>query len=341
MYVVPCPSRSGGGEVVIAATTARPRDYLRVSDLSAEELASVLWLAERMRRHPNTWIDRHRGESVACYFEKPSTRTRVSFEAAAHRLGMLPMMLKPDELQLGRGELVSDTARVLSGFVSAIVMRTFSQDLIEETAAAASVPVINALSDLHHPCQALADLLTIREVFGELDCVRLAYIGDANNVAHSLLEAGALVGLDVSIGCPEGYDPDGDVLADAQRLAEGTGAHLTVHRDPRDAVAGCDVVYTDVWVSMGEDEERERRLRDLSPYAVTPELMDCAPAHAQFMHCLPAHRGEEVSAEVIDGPRSLVWQQAANRLPTEQAILHALQTTRSERFLAPEAEAVR
>jgi ornithine carbamoyltransferase len=302
------------------------RDLLRVSDLDRGELTNLLDLAELMRADPNGWIERHRGDSVACYFEKPSTRTRVSFEAAAHRLGMLPMMLKPDELQLGRGELISDTARVLSGFVSAIVMRTFSQDLIAETAAAADVPVVNALSDMHHPCQALADLLTIRDHAGRLDGIRLAYVGDGNNVAHSLMEAGALAGMDVTVGCPADYRPDPSVLAEAQRLAEGTGAAISVEEDPRRAVAGCDVVYTDVWVSMGQDAEHQRRGRRLTHYAVTAELMAAAADGAMFMHCLPAHRGEEVDAEVIDGPRSLVWKQAANRLPTEQAVLHALTT---------------
>jgi ornithine carbamoyltransferase len=309
---------------VEAPTDATHRDFLRVTDLNRGSLEGLLALAEGMKAKPHALVDIHRGQAVACFFNKPSTRTRVSFEAAACRLGMLPIMLRPDELQLGRGEPIADTARVLSSYTAAIVIRTFAQAEVEEVAAAASVPVINALTDEHHPCQALADLLTLRERFGSLEGLKVAYVGDGNNVAHSLLQAGAMVGMSVAIATPSGYRPDEEIVADAAEVAMAEGATVLVTGDPEEAVRDAHAVYTDVWVSMGEDAEREERLRDFAPYRVDPELMAHARSDAVFMHCLPAHRGEEVSAAVIDGPRSLVFQQAANRLPTEQAVLSTL-----------------
>jgi ornithine carbamoyltransferase len=303
-----------------------PKDFLRVADLNPAGLTHLLDLAAAMDDEPLAWVDTLRGRSVACYFAKPSTRTRVSFAAAAARLGLNPIVLRPDELQLGRGEPIADTARALSGYCDAIVIRTFAQREIEETAAAASVPVINALSDEHHPCQALADLLTVREWFGRLDGVRLAFVGDGNNVAHSLLEAGALAGMEIAVASPPGYAPSPQVVADARALSRTTGGVIEVFEDPRDAVRGAHAVYTDVWVSMGEDAEREERLRTLRPYQVDEELLALARPDAIFMHCLPAHRGEEVTAAVIDGPRSVVWEQAANREPTAQALLYTLIT---------------
>jgi ornithine carbamoyltransferase len=304
-----------------------PKDFLRVADLSPERLERLLSLAARMERSPDGWVDALRGHSVALYFAKPSTRTRVSFAAAAARLGLNPIVLRPDELQIGRGEPIGDTARALSAYCDAIVIRTYGQREIEELADAASVPVVNALSDTHHPCQALADLLTIRERFDGLAGRRLAFVGDGgSNVAHSLLEAGALAGMEVAVAAPPGHSPDAAILDDALGIAAGTGAHLEVVDDPRDAVRGAHAVYTDVWVSMGEDAERDERLESLLRYRVDAALLDEARADAVFLHCLPAHRGEEVAPEVIDGPRSLVWRQAANRESTEQALLYALVT---------------
>ena len=306
--------------------TAHTGHLLRMSDLRPSELTELLDLAAAMKRRPAGWLKTLQSQSIACYFSKPSTRTRVSVEAAVHRLGALPIMLRPDELQLGRGEPISDTARVLSSYCAAIVIRTFAQAEVEAVAAASTAPVINALTDEHHPCQALADLLTIREHFGRLEDVAVAYIGDGNNVAHSLMEAGALAGMDIRVACPPGYEPDADILAGAERTAAANGSHIRLTHDPHEAVEGAHAVYTDVWVSMGDEAERARRLEALARYQVTAALMDRAAAGAVFLHCLPAHRGQEVAAEVIDGPRSLVFPQAANRLPTEQAALYALIT---------------
>jgi ornithine carbamoyltransferase len=304
--------------------------FTRISDLTAEQLAEVLALAAQVKAEPHRHLHALDGETIACIFEKPSTRTRVSFAAAAARLGATPVALAPQELQLGRGETIADTARSLSGYCAAIVVRTFAQETVDELERWAWVPVVNALSDEHHPCQALADLLTIEETFGSLRGRHLVFLGDGgSNVAHSLLEAGALSGMHVTIACPEAYEPDATVLAGACAVAESTGAHLAVVADPGAALIGADVVYTDVWASMGEEAERSERVRMLTPYRVTSSLMARAQTKAIFLHCLPAHRGEEVEAEVIDGIHSAVWRQSANRLPTEQALLLLLTADRS------------
>jgi ornithine carbamoyltransferase len=310
--------------VIASGKTSMPAHVLRASDLDEDQLGDVLRSAARMKRDPYGWTDALPGRTLVTLFEKPSTRTRASLAAAAHRLGMLPLVLRGDELQLGRGETVEDTARVLSGYCSAIAVRTFEQSKLERLAAAATVPVINALSDDHHPCQALADLLTLHERFGRLEGLRLAYIGNATNVAHSLLEAGARAGMHVAIGSPAAYGPDPEVVAVARGLAVLQGGSITITDDPVKAAWNADAVYTDVWVSMGDESEREARLRDLQPYQVDAHLMSVARTEAVFLHCLPAHRGQEVTAEVIDGSQSLVFEQAANRMPTAQALVHAL-----------------
>lgn len=298
--------------MTVTAAPPIPRHFLRVADLDAAGLYAVLDLAAAMKERPHGFLEALRGDTVACYFEKPSTRTRVSFAAAAERLGMLPVLLRPDELQLGRGETIADTAMTLSGYASAIVIRTFSHETVEEMARAARVPVINALTDTHHPCQALADLLTLREHFGRLEGLKVAFVGDFDNVATSLAEAAALLQIELVVSTPPGY----------QREVAGA---VVVH-DPLEAVEGAHAVYTDVWVSMGDEADTERRLRDLSRYQVDERLLAAARPDAVFMHCLPAHRGQEVTAGVIDGPQSIIWQQAENRLPTEEAILLLLVT---------------
>ena len=301
-----------------------PSDLLRISDLDARQLYVLLDLAAEMKAAPHGWETALHGDTVAMFFEKPSTRTRVSFAAACQHLGALPLGLRPDELQLGRGEPISDTARVLSGYSSAIVVRTFAQALLDEMAAFADTPVINALTDDHHPCQALADLLTIRERFGSLQGIRVAYLGDGNNVAHSLMEAGALAGMHVVVGTPAGFEPDPAITDKAAATALAHGGSISVVHEPAEAVAGANAVYTDVWVSMGDDEaSRAKRAAVMAAYQVDTELMRHADREAIFLHCLPAHRGEEVAAEVIDGPASVVFRQAENRLWTEEAVLYA------------------
>jgi len=308
----------------MTTTVETGRQVLRVADLDALELRQLLALAARMKATPWAWHDALPGRTLVALFEKPSTRTRVSLAGAANRLGMLPLTLSPSELQLGRGETIEDTARVLSRLGDVIAARTFAHETLEQIAAAATVPVVNLLSDDHHPCQALADLLTIQERFGELAGVAVAYVGDGNNVAHSLMEACALAGMQLTVATPDGLAPSLDVLARAERIAAARGGAIRLTDDPAGAVAGAQVVYTDVWVSMGEDHEAELRRTALAGYQVDTALMERAAPGAIFMHCLPAHRGQEVTAAVIDGPASAVWDQAENRLPTEQALLYAL-----------------
>jgi ornithine carbamoyltransferase len=309
-----------------------PTDLLRIADFTRPQLEQVLNLASQMKARPLKWVKALRGQSLACVFEQPSTRTRISFAAAAYRLGMLPIMLRPEELQLGRGETLGDTAHVIAGYASAIVVRTETQRRLEEMAASANVPIINGLSDEHHPCQALADLLTLRERFGWLQGLRLAYLGDGNNVAHSLMEAGALAGMRITIATPEAYRPSCAVEQTARQIAAETGASLAIVADPYEAVANADAVYTDLWVSMGKEREAARRQRDFAPYQINAKLLAHAKPNAVFLHCLPAHRGEEVTEEVIDGPASIVWAQAANRMPIEQAVIYLLISGRWREF---------
>jgi ornithine carbamoyltransferase len=301
------------------------KDLLRIADLTRDDLFHLLDTAEAFRRAPHRSRSLLGGEPVITYFAKPSTRTRLSFGTAILRLGGVPEVVGPAELQLGRGETIEDTARVVSRYAQAFVIRTFADDDVRRFAAAASIPVVNALTDGHHPCQALADLLTVREAFGGLAGVRVAYVGDGNNVAHSLMEACALAGVDCTVATPPGYEPDEEVVETAEKLAASSGSLVLTTHDPLKAVAGVDVVYTDVWLSMGDDDaQRAARREALGPYQVNRALMAEAGPGAVFMHCLPAHRGEEVAADVIDGPRSIVFDQAENRLHTAQAVLAAL-----------------
>jgi ornithine carbamoyltransferase len=289
------------------------RDFLTGEELGAFELSQLLDLAAELKavRAEGTPDALLAGRSVALVFEKPSTRTRISFEVGVAELGGTPIVLRGDELQLSRGESIADTARVLSRYVDAIVIRSGSHEAVGELAAEAEVPVVNALTPLHHPCQALADLLTLRERFGDLAGLRLAYVGDGNNVARSLAIAGERAGMEVVIAAPAGY-----------QLQDAHGARLT--DDPRIAVSGADAVYTDVWVSMGDEEEAESRRADLAPFRIDADLLAAAKDTAIVLHCLPAHPGEEISAEVLYGARSAVWDQAENRLHTQKALLATL-----------------
>jgi ornithine carbamoyltransferase len=260
------------------------------------------------------------GKTLAMVFQKPSNRTRVSFEVGMYQLGGHALSLSPQEIQMGQRETPSDTGRVLARYIDAIMARVFSHEEVEELARAAEVPVINGLSDLHHPCQALADLLTIREELGALESVKVAYFGDGNNVAHSLALGCALTGAQLTIAHPEDHAPDPGVV----KLAAKLGAAPTLTEDPLEGAAGARVVYTDVWASMGQEAETEERKEKFAPYQVNEELMSHAVPDAIFLHCLPAHRGEEVTAEVIDGPKSRVFDQAENRLHAQKALLYLL-----------------
>ncbi|HET7337916.1 MAG TPA: ornithine carbamoyltransferase [Candidatus Dormibacteraeota bacterium] len=300
---------------------------LRISDLNRGGLLTILDAAKRFKQAPMSKLGLLEGETVVLYFNKPSTRTRISFETAIARLGGVPLSVGPRELQLDRGESIEDTARVISAYARAFVIRTFSDDDVRRFAAHSSIPVINALTDRHHPCQVLGDLMTMQEIWGELRGRRLTYVGDGDNVANSLIEGCALLGVDITIATPEGYEPDIGVVKSAREIASTSGARIELMQDPIKAVQGADAVYTDVWLSMGvPDDERQKRMRDFAPFQVNASLMARAQPDAVFMHCLPAHRGEEVTDEVIDGPQSRVLPQAANRLPTEQALLWALIT---------------
>lgn len=296
------------------------RDIISMLDVE-EDIEDFLRLALEVKEHPGRYSSALEGKSLGMIFEKPSTRTRVSFEVAMTQLGGHGLYLSTRDLQLGRGETVEDTAKVLSRYVDGIIYRGFSHSITRELARHATVPVINALDDLEHPMQTMADLLTVLEKKGELRGRKLAYIGDGNNVANSLALGAAMVGMDFSIACPKGYEPDEGLWKEARRIASERGGGLEIVRDPREAAEGADAVYTDVWVSMGEEEERERRLKVFRPYQVTVEVMEAAKEDAIFMHCLPAHRGEEVAPEVIDGRWSVVFDQAENRLHAQKAAL--------------------
>lgn len=265
-----------------------------------------------------------RGKTLALVFEKPSLRTRVAFEAGMTQLGGHGSYLSANDIDMGGRESVPDVARNLSRWVQAIAARVFKHATVETLARYASVPVINALSDREHPCQALADMLTLRERFGALQGLRLAYVGDGNNVCHSLLLLGATLGLDLAVACPPDYRPDVEILERAERLASASGARIAISAAPEEVVSGADAVYTDVWTSMGQEHETARRRPVFAPYQVNPEVMARAASRAVFMHCLPAHRGEEVTAEVIDGPQSVVFDQAENRLHVQKALLLTL-----------------
>jgi ornithine carbamoyltransferase len=303
------------------------KDLLRTADLTSADFARLLDLTAEFKASPQQHGTQLANESVVLYFNKPSTRTRISFETAVARLGGVPVSVGANDLQLGRGETIEDTAHVISRFAKAFVIRTFSDDDVRRCAETATIPVINALTDGHHPCQSLADLFTLREKRGDLAGLKLAYVGDGNNVVHSLLEACALTGTHLTVGTPEGFEPDAAVVDGARRIAADTGARIELTHDAAEAAADADALYADVWLSMGDAaEERERRFQALEPYRVDSALMARAKPDAIFLHCLPQHRGEEVTAEVTDGPQSFVFDQAENRLHTAVAILHALLT---------------
>jgi len=297
------------------------RDFLTLWDLSSQEINLLLKRAIELK----SGKDLHKcpliGRSIALLFEKASTRTRVSLEVGIYQLGAKAIYMNPKEIQLGRGETIRDTAKVLSRYLDAIVIRTFSHDMLIEFASNSSIPIINGLSDLHHPCQALADLMTILEKKGKLRDIRLAYIGDGNNVANSLIEAASRMGINLTIACPKEYEPDPDVLKRARASAK---SEIVILRDPKKAVNGADVVYTDVWVSMGQEKETKTKKVKLKGYQINNKILSYAKKDAIVLHCLPAHRGEEITDDVLDGPQSVVIDQAENRLHTQKALLEFL-----------------
>lgn len=299
------------------------RDLLSLADLTPVEIDDVLSLAldlkARKRRGESTPM--LAGKALAVYLEKPSLRTRASFEVGMTQLGGSVTTLRQEEVGLGARETAGDVGKVLSRYYDVVVMRTFEHSDVAEVARHASVPVVNGLTDLLHPCQILAALLTLREHFGSLKDLHVAYVGDGNNVANSWMLGAAQVGLRLTVACPPGYEPDADVREKAETLARNTGAALEIVEDPRQSVKGADVVYTDVWASMGQEAEAAHRAEVFRPYQVGTELMVRAAPHAVVMHCLPAHRGEEITAEVLEGPRSLVFEEAENRLHAQKALL--------------------
>ncbi|HUJ17538.1 MAG TPA: ornithine carbamoyltransferase [Nitrospirota bacterium] len=302
------------------------KDLLAVSDLTPREIENILKRSAALKKMQKQGKSHQplKGKSLGMIFEKSSTRTRVSFEVGMYQLGGQALFLSPNDLQIGRGEPLSDTARTLSRYLDGIMIRTFAQSTVEELATNASIPVINGLSDLHHPCQALADLFTINEKLGKLKGLRLCYVGDGNNMAHSLIEACVETGMHVSLACPPGYEPDAGIMREARQIAAGTGSELKLSSDPAKAAKDADIVYTDVWASMGQESEHAKRVDAFRGFQVNAALMAAASPRAIVMHCLPAHRGEEIAAELIDGPRSAVFDQAENRLHTQKAILEFL-----------------
>jgi ornithine carbamoyltransferase len=299
------------------------RHFTRVADWSRPDLERVLDLGDELKELQRARAEHHLlpGRALGMIFQKPSTRTRVSFEVGIAQLGGSGLYLSASDLQLGRGETLKDTATVLSRYLDAIMIRTFAQDDVEELARHASIPIINGLTDSAHPCQALADVMTIRERLGRLDGVTVAYLGDGNNVCASLMVAAAKLGANFRAATPAGYEPPEQAIGLAREAATESGATVELLDDPREAAAGADVLYTDVWTSMGQDDERERRLRDLTGFGIDDELVRLAGDEAIVLHCLPAHYGEEIAEDVLYGPQSAVWDQAENRLHAQKALM--------------------
>jgi ornithine carbamoyltransferase len=308
------------------------RDLISIQDFTPQEISCALELASAMKARPADYRGTLVGKQIVLFFEKPSLRTRLTFEAGINSLGGVSFFVDQTQLRLGARESLSDVAQNLERWVDGMVLRTFSHETVTTMAMHSSIPVINALSELEHPCQALADMLTLQENFGDLRKVHLAFLGDGNNVAHSLMLAAANLGATISVGTPEGYEPSQAVLSAAQDLAAISGGEVRVVNDPIQAVAGADAVYTDVWASMGQEEEAAERRKIFLPFQVNPKLLSYAAKHALFMHCLPAHRGDEVAAAVIDSPRSVVFDQAENRLHIQKAIMVLLLEGSVHRF---------
>jgi ornithine carbamoyltransferase len=298
------------------------KDFLALKDLAVDELSALIKRAVELKagKDRNSSLPLS-GKNIGLLFEKPSTRTRVSFEAGIFQLGGNAVCMSPAELQLGRGETMADTARTLSRYLNGIVIRTYSHSTLEQFSLNASIPVINGLSDIHHPCQALADLMTIFEKKGRLKGLKAAFIGDGNNVCNSFIEAASMMEFDLTIACPEGFEPHAGVM---ERAKSSGKSEIVVLRDPKEAAGMADVVYTDVWVSMGQEKEAEAKSNKFLNYQINERLLSCSKKDVIVLHCLPAHRGEEITDEVMDGPNSAVFDQAENRLHTQKALLEIL-----------------
>lgn len=301
----------------------KKRDFLTLEEFSLDEIMSILARAEVLKEQQKESKE-HKllaGKSLVLIFEKPSTRTRVSFEVGIFQLGACPISLGASEMQLGRGETIEDTARVLSCYVDGIIIRTFAHQKVEKMAKAATIPVINALSDEHHPCQALSDLFTIKEKKGDLSQLNLSYLGDGNNVCHSLLLAAAKVGMNMTVASPKDYTPRKEIVEKAQMVAAATGSVIKIVESAEEAAKEADILYTDVWVSMGDEAQAKERLKALKPYQINQAIVSLAKKDALVMHCLPAHKGQEITEKVFEGPQSIVFDQAENRLHAQKALL--------------------
>ncbi|MDA8098939.1 MAG: ornithine carbamoyltransferase [Nitrospiraceae bacterium] len=306
------------------------KDLLTINELTAEDIGRILDRSAWLKKALKDGVTHHplKGKSLGMIFEKSSTRTRVSFEVGMYQLGGQALFLSSQDLQMGRGEPVADTARTLSRYLDGIMIRTFGQKIVEELARHAAIPVINGLTDLHHPCQALADIFTIREKRGALAGLRFCYVGDGNNMAHSLIEACVKTGMHVALACPAGYEPDAGIMRQARQVAAETGAELTLTGDPNKAARDADILYTDVWASMGQEQEHAQRVKAFAGFQINEKLLKAASPDVLVMHCLPAHRGEEITAGVIDGPHSVVFDQAENRLHAQKAVLELLMASK-------------
>lgn len=308
------------------AQSMKGRDFLMLVDFTKEELQYLIDLAIELKAKQKAGEEHKllKGKTIGLIFEKSSTRTRVSFEVGIYQLGGQGLFLSGNDLQIGRGETILDTAQTLSRYLDGIMIRTFEHRKVVELARGATIPVINGLTDLSHPCQALADYQTIYEKHGSFEGVKLAYIGDGNNMVHSLMMGAAKLGIDMSIATPEGYEPDEDIVQQTMAAAEETGAKIVVCRDPKEAIQGANFIYTDVWASMGQEAEQKERELAFADYQIDEELVKLAAPNFMFMHCLPAHRGEEVTEGVIDGEHSIIFDQAENRLHAQKAVMAAI-----------------
>ena len=299
------------------------KDFLRIGDLTLGEIEYLLDLSAELKEKQKEGKMECPliGKTLGMIFEKPSTRTRVSFEVGIYQLGGQAVVLPVSDLQIGRGETIADTARVLSRYIDGMVVRTFDHQTVEEWAQHTSIPVINGLTDLHHPCQALADAFTIMKKKGQLRRLKLAYIGDGNNVAHSLIEICAKTGMDMSLACPKGYEPDKGIVEQAMKEAKRMGSKIEIIKEPLEAARYADAVYTDVWASMGQEKEHKKRVKAFKGYQINKKLLNVAKPDVLIMHCLPAHRGEEITADAMEGPNSVIFDQAENRLHTQKAVM--------------------